>query len=399
MLLRRLIVAAINLVFRGLLVLPYSFSRRLLSGLKKHTQLINPASFTHHQLLLYLVAASAIIVTASNLAIKKAEVDSLGKNSLIFPLIEQEAEFSISEEGSGAWPEEASSIISADQGSANTAPADIPLSLTLNGGAILKPHLVTTQPGIAGRDRVEKYVVRPGDNLSIIAQRFGLKLATILWENRLNERSTIRVGQTLTILPTDGVSYRVGRGDTATKLASRFRAPAQDIIAFNHLEGGLVVGQTIIIPGGRPPAAPQLASQPKINIPLVQITPPKPAVSSGRLLWPTTSRRISQYYSWRHTGVDLPNSKGTPIYAAEDGIVETAGWNRGGYGYYIIIDHGGGLKTLYAHNSKNLVTVGGRVTRGQLISDMGSTGRSTGSHVHFEVRVNGRRINPLLYIR
>ena len=90
---------------------------------------------------------------------------------------------------------------------------------------------------------------------------------------------------------------------------------------------------------------------------------------------------------------------GTPIYAAEDGVVQTAGWNAGGYGYYIIIDHGQGLATLYGHASKLLVTRGERVTRGQLIALMGSTGRSTGPHLHFEVRIGGRRVNPLTYIQ
>jgi murein DD-endopeptidase MepM/ murein hydrolase activator NlpD len=379
--------------------MPYNLSRKLWLVIKRGYGLIDPESFTHHQLLLLLVIITSLAVMADNLMTKQTEADTLGRNSLIFPLIEQDTEFVISE-GSDYPNGSATDNLAPDQEPTTATTSEINIIPIVNGGAILKPHLVTTQPGIGGRDRIEKYVVRAGDTLLGIAERFGLKLTTILWENRLTERSPIRIGQTLTILPTDGVSYRIGRGDTAAKLASRFRAVANDIVAFNHLENGLVVGQTIVIPGGRPPATVAVTPpKPSLNIPVVQITPPKPAANSGRLLWPTTSRRLSQYYSWRHTGLDLPNSKGTPIYAAEDGIVEAAGWNRGGYGYYVIVDHGGGIKTLYAHNSKLKVAVGDRVTRGQLIADMGSTGRSTGSHLHFEVRVNGRRVNPLLYIK
>ena len=120
---------------------------------------------------------------------------------------------------------------------------------------------------------------------------------------------------------------------------------------------------------------------------------------AGKLNWPTTSKRITQYFlGWRHSGLDIGVKVGQPVYAANDGVVITSGWNSGGYGYYVIIDHGNGFHTLYAHNSKNYVTKGERVKKGDVISASGSTGRSTGPHLHFEVRVNGNKVNPLDYL-
>ena len=255
---------------------------------------------------------------------------------------------------------------------------------------------MTSAPGTAARTTVEYYTVEAGDTISGIAERFGLSVNTLLWENRLSSRSIIRIGQKLTILPTDGITYRIGRNDTVAKIAQRYGVSADNILAYNKISStSLTIGQTIVIPGGRPPAPPAAAVA--RTAPVSPIT--APGSSSTRLLWPTDARRITQYYTWRHGGVDIAGPSGTTIYAAEEGIIEVAGWNRGGYGYYIIIDHGGGLKTLYAHNSKLQVAAGDRVERGQRIANVGSTGRSTGPHLHFEVRLRGGRTNPLNYIR
>ncbi len=116
------------------------------------------------------------------------------------------------------------------------------------------------------------------------------------------------------------------------------------------------------------------------------------------MVWPTVGHTVTQYYSWRHTALDIANKVGTPIYASGEGVVEVASWNAGGYGYQIVINHGGGRETRYAHLSAFAVKVGDRVTKGQNIGSMGSTGNSTGPHVHFEVIVNGKRANPLSYV-
>jgi murein DD-endopeptidase MepM/ murein hydrolase activator NlpD len=123
------------------------------------------------------------------------------------------------------------------------------------------------------------------------------------------------------------------------------------------------------------------------------------ATSKVKLLWPTTQHSITQYYGWKHTGVDLDGDYTDAIYAAEDGTVVEAGWNSGGYGLQVVIDHGNGFKTRYGHSSKLFVKVGDKVTRGETIAMVGTTGRSTGTHLHFEVYLNGKRTNPLAYIR
>lgn len=125
----------------------------------------------------------------------------------------------------------------------------------------------------------------------------------------------------------------------------------------------------------------------------------------GMFIKPSTGR-LTSYFGYRtdpitgaagnnHTGLDIANSFGTPVRAAAAGRVTFSGWNSGGYGKFVIIDHGNGVVTRYAHNQKLLVDVGDYVTQGQQIAEMGSTGYSTGSHLHFEIKVNGKFINPL----
>ena len=114
--------------------------------------------------------------------------------------------------------------------------------------------------------------------------------------------------------------------------------------------------------------------------------------------WPTVGHYITQYFSWRHYGVDIANKVGTPIYASDTGVVEYAGWGKG-YGNQIVIDHGGGKKTRCGHLSKFYCKVGDEVDKGEAIGAMGSTGWSTGSHLHFEVIINGRKVNPLNYVK
>jgi len=206
---------------------------------------------------------------------------------------------------------------------------------------------------------------------------------------------------TLKILPTTGLIHKIVRGDNLSAIAKKYQSDVDKIIEFNKLASvsDIKIGQELIIPDGVLPraTATQVARQTRVIN--TSVTGKAEVINTGtKLLWPTSAKRISQYYSWRHSGLDIAGPVGTPIYAAEDGVVETAGWNRGGYGYYIIINHGNGIRTLYAHASKLYVVSGQKVTRGQTIMAMGSTGRSTGSHLHFEVRANGFR-NPLSYIR
>lgn len=256
-------------------------------------------------------------------------------------------------------------------------------------------------PGVdfGQRKEIIKYVVQTGDSINSVASKFQISVDTIYVENKLNSRSTIRPGNILTILPVSGVSHKVKKGDTWSKIATTYKVEAQKIIDFNALsEKELPVGETIIIPDGKAPATIKTTT----TKPAQSATTVRPVSASGvgsGMFWPASCRKISQYFGWRHTGIDVACPLGTPIYAFDDGVVEASGWNSGGYGYQVVINHGNGIKTRYAHNSKLFVKVGERVSKGENISLMGSTGRSTGSHLHFEVIVNGVRVNPFLYVR
>ncbi|MFW0838053.1 MAG: peptidoglycan DD-metalloendopeptidase family protein [Candidatus Komeilibacteria bacterium] len=247
-----------------------------------------------------------------------------------------------------------------------------------------------------------EYTVQSGDVLSTIAAQFNISTDTLLWANDLTAYSIIRPGQKLKIMPTSGLLYSVKSGDTLEKIATTYQSDINKIIEFNKLASAndIRAGEDLILPGGIKPATYRPVSKPVTNVFSSQPTANDPATDAGgRFLWPTTSRRITQYFSWRHTGLDIGNGVGQPIYAAESGKVEAAGWNNGGYGYYIIINHGGGLKTLYGHCSKLYVKKGETVSRGDIIAAIGSTGRSTGPHIHFEVRSNDKKVNPLEYIK
>jgi len=259
----------------------------------------------------------------------------------------------------------------------------------------------TGPSGIRTRNNVETYAVQSGDTIGSIARQFGLRVTTLLWANNLTERSLIRINQQLTIPPVNGVIHIVKKGDTLASIAKRYSASADEIANFNRLgSAALQPGTTVVVPGGTPPAVPRVATpsaQPGQT--RVGAVPPAAAPNSAtRLLWPTSGRRITQYFTYRHSGLDVGNKKGQPIYAAEDGVVVRSQWNTG-YGYNVVIDHGGGMRTLYGHSSQLLVRTGDKVTRGQVIALIGSTGRSTGPHLHFEVVVGGVRRNPLSYTR
>lgn len=272
---------------------------------------------------------------------------------------------------------------------------------------IVKPSIVSTTINLQLREKIQNYTVESGDTVSAIAQKFGLNVKTILWANNLTVRSYIKPGDTIKILPVNGVLHTVKKGDQLNKIASKYNSDVDKIIEFNKLADAqdIKVDQGLIIPDGEKPAPiiPKRTT-PKYTAPATVYSSNVPAssadTSNTKLLWPTDWSTITQYYSWRHTGLDIDGNYSSRIYASEDGTVikSQGGWN-GGYGLYIIIDHGGGLQTLYAHNSKLFVKPGDQVTRGQVIAMMGTTGRSTGTHIHYEVRVNGSKVNPLRYIR
>lgn len=400
----RLLAPVIRVLFHAFIVRPYGIYVRVRRGTQHIIGTTSvPQLLRHHQSILYLVVAAAAVVSLNSWRVSQAAAEDFGQHNLLFPLIKQDFELLVTESGSSLPPDETPSATDTPQDeTSETLPTTVPVTVASGGASVLKPYLVTSLPGTAARTRVETYRVESGDTVTGIAQRFGLNITTILWANNLSAYSLLRIGQELSIPPVNGVLHKVAKGDTVNKIASRYRAAASDILAFNQIgeTDELKVGEQLMVPGGRPPAA---VPAPRPVTPSTPSAPDTrgPAFAGGKLLWPTAAKRITQYYTWRHTGVDIADKTGTPIYAAEDGVVVKAmssGYN-GGYGKYIIIDHGGGLTTLYGHASKLYVSAGERVERGQQIADIGSTGRSTGPHLHFEVRLSNRRTNPLSYIR
>lgn len=265
------------------------------------------------------------------------------------------------------------------------------------GFALVQPIITDTAVEESGRAGIQFYTVEPGDTASTIAERFGLHTSTILWENKLQAWSMIQLGTQLRILPMDGVSHIVARGETLESIAKRYGADAEEILEFNKLidADDLDVGDLLMLPNGRPSA---IVAPPTIRRAPAQPGLPLPSIP-GKFLWPSVAGyRVTQYFTWRHHGIDIAVSHGTPVFASESGIVISSGWLRG-YGYQVTIDHGNGLKTRYAHNSKLLATKGQSVNRGQVIALVGSTGRSTGPHIHYEIFANGIRVNPFRYLR
>jgi murein DD-endopeptidase MepM/ murein hydrolase activator NlpD len=290
------------------------------------------------------------------------------------------------------------------------------------GGAIVKPNILPggnvpapTAPGQTdqpARKQIVEYTVQNGDVIGGIASRYGVTVNTILWANNLTFRSYIRPGDILKIPPGNGVMHVVVKGESLGKIARIYGVKSDDIAVENGLRKdgtNLSVGAKLFIPGGSKIAS--IASPPRvidrnegsIGKELEKVAAPPPSINApagSGYIWPTTDHRINQYYGLRHTGVDIAGKIGNPNYAVADGkvIKSQCGWN-GGYGCYVIIDHGSGVTSLYGHNSKLIAEVGEYVTQGQVIGLLGSTGRSTGPHIHFEIRVGGKRVNPLKYVR
>jgi murein DD-endopeptidase MepM/ murein hydrolase activator NlpD len=248
------------------------------------------------------------------------------------------------------------------------------------------------------------YVVQPGDVLGKIAQEYGISVNTILWENDLSWNSTIRPGQKLNVLADSGINYEIKSGDTVLAIAKKYQTEAKEIVEINKLAdaGDIQIGDLLFIPNGVKPTAVVSSYKPKpapVSAYSDKVVPPAADTNTGtKFLWPLTSHRITQYYHWGHSGLDVGDKTGNPIYAAEAGKIERSGWSRG-YGYNVVINHGNGLKTIYGHASQLLVKAGDSVARGETIALIGNTGWSTGPHLHFEVRVNEVRKNPLNYIK
>ncbi|MFA6428210.1 MAG: M23 family metallopeptidase [Candidatus Buchananbacteria bacterium] len=357
-----------------------------------------------HFLTVLFVFGAGLVIIYSLLNSNRVQAQDYGQQSLIVKILGQNEEL-IEDSGPAntvavVSNPDASEILNqlANETESDNTSAE---SLLLGSGALVKPEITT--PEELKRTRVQKYIIQKGDTLYALAQRFNISTNTILWANSLTLNSYLKPGATLNILPVSGVLHKVKKGDTISSIAKKYQATEEKIENFNYVSNNtLTIGDTLVIPEGKIIyQAPAVVTPAKTKAPttVYQST----TVSAGGMIWPTTCRRITQYFRgiW-HTGADVACGLGAPIYAADNGVVAKVVYGKTGYGYYIIINHGNGKYTLYGHNSKIYVEPGQTVERGELISAMGSTGRSTGPHLHFEVRlggVNGTRVNPLSYIR
>lgn len=272
----------------------------------------------------------------------------------------------------------------------------------INGGGLLKTEKIPEK-----RTEIVKYTVKDGDTVSSIAKRFNITSNTIIWENALNSYGFIKPGQELVVLPVTGVSYNVKKYDTIGKIANKYGVSESEIMEANKIASAtsLQISQKLIIPGANKISVTPVSAPVKKVAEVARYTPAAQnsaetvsnIKSLTNLLWPATCSTITQYFYWGHSGLDIACKLGTPLYAAEDGVVKNAGW-LSGYGKMVIIKHGSGMETLYGHMNKIDVQVGQAVNRGDILGEMGSTGWSTGSHIHFEVRIGGAKKNPLSYL-
>lgn len=254
------------------------------------------------------------------------------------------------------------------------------------------------------RDKIEEYKVEEGDTISKVAQKFGISADTIKWANDLLNENLVKPGQILKILPVSGVAHVVKEGDTLESVAKKYSAEQQAMVdfPFNDIPDDfkLKVGQLLIVPDGSPPEVkmPKVRPQPQY-LSQGPASPAFPAPFGAQFIWPAGGQ-ISQYYAWYHPAVDIANKSAPGIAASDGGTVVMAGWPDGqGYGNRVVIDHGNGYRSLYAHLSNVYVSVGETVSRGQLLGQMGSTGRSTGTHLHLEIHYQGVPVNPLAILK
>jgi murein DD-endopeptidase MepM/ murein hydrolase activator NlpD len=266
------------------------------------------------------------------------------------------------------------------------------------------------QAGSSRRGAGGAYVVESGDSLWAIAQRHDVSVEGLAAANRLALTAVLQPGQRLAIPAlgtaaarppvrpaTTTTAHVVRPGETLWGIAQRYGARVEDIMAMNDLghSDWIKPGQRIVV---SLPRHRQVAAQARQSAPVTASV--QALRASAGFLWPSRGI-ITSRFGWRyrrhHDGIDIAAPSGTPIYAARAGVVEFAGW-RGGYGRVVYLNHGDGIVTVYGHASVLKVRTGQRVEKGQLIARVGRSGNATGPHLHFEVRVNGRAVNPLAYL-
>lgn len=287
----------------------------------------------------------------------------------------------------------------------------------LDGSALVPnpaPDLVTPNAGpIAAGGAISRYTVKNGDTLSAIAQKYGITVNTLLWANDITNARSVKPGMDLIILPVSGIRHAVASGDSLGSIAKKYGADQGDIASFNRIatDTALVAGTEIIIPGGElsVTAPTQTGTKKTTAVDTSKNSSSKTPSSktiirtggsltmltaaggsaepNGFFTNPVPGALVTQsIHGWN--AVDLAAPNGTPIYAAAAGtvIISKVGGYNGGYGNYVVIDHGSGVQTLYAHLATDSVSVGDAVAQGARIGTVGISGVATGYHLHLEVR-------------
>jgi len=292
-----------------------------------------------------------------------------------------------------------------------------PDATIVDDGALMTDDTQGTDAGtnsyVSSSESITTYTVKEGDTLGKIASKFGISKNTILYANT-DVKTTLKVGQVLVILPVDGVSYTVKKGDTIESVAKAYKADATDIEVYNDISGkGLKIGQVLVVPGGvavKKVVKPQpkiqsddtssikIADKSDNKIEKTQASPEDISSGNGILndyIWPLPkgTGRVSQRLH-DDNAYDFAAPRGTPIYAIQDGtvlIADGSGYN-GGYGLYVVINFDDGGQAIFGHMSRVVAEAGEIVKQGDIIGYVGSTGRSTGNHVHIGYR--GGKSNP-----
>ncbi|MCP4425669.1 MAG: M23 family metallopeptidase [Chloroflexi bacterium] len=263
-----------------------------------------------------------------------------------------------------------------------------------------------TYQGKQPEHQLTTYVVKRGDTPGTIAERFGIKTETLLGGNpRLSEESNLlQTDVELIILPVDGALHDVAPGDTLESISAEYGISVEDIIGYapNNLEFPyrLYPETQIMVPGAVREVfvwtPPDLSNSGATSSQGGGVRPV--IVGTGTFIFPVTSRNFTQFFWYGHRAIDVGISEGTAVFASDTGTVTYAGWDTWGYGNLIVINHGNGHETFYAHLSGINVVPGQIVYQGNVIGATGDTGNSSGPHIHFEIRLNGVPDNPCWYV-
>lgn len=277
-------------------------------------------------------------------------------------------------------------------------------------GYLVKINPQTDESNRIGLTDYAVHTVEDGETLSLIAEKYGVQVNTIMWENNISNAHTIRSGQALLIPPVDGISYQVNSGDSLGKIATKYEVTVEAIIAQNGLTDEVIQkGQALFLPGAEPIAPVITAANTYRNSTVtrdnrgtVAASPSSASPAIGKIFIFPTNGKVTQGYHGGHYALDIADRSKPAIWAAGAGTIEKAssGTWGGGYGNHIIIDHGNGVKTLYAHMDTLNVYEGQWVNQGDVLGIMGNTGRvygATGIHLHWEVHVDGVKENPYNY--